>query len=197
MFSTANNSNSPLPSGYRKLSYIESTGTQYINTEFTANHNTRVVCDFQFTEKPVAHWSVFGVRTGSQMTDYQYCFGYSSFFRTDYYQTRSTYDGSFNALDRHLVDKNKNITSLDGTLITQKYARFTTTYPIALFGINTSNSVSNMSKMRIYSCEIYGTDVLLRDFLPCINPDGEVGLYDLVKGKFHGNAGTEDFIAGY
>lgn len=197
MFSTANNSNSPLPSGYRKLSYIESTGTQYINTEFTPNQNTRVVCDFQFTETPVAHWGVFGGRDSANVKSYQYCFGYSRFFRTDYYTTRGNYAGSFNALDRHLVDKNKNITSLDGTLLKQKYASFTTGNAIALFGINTSNNVANNSKMRMYSCEIYGSDNLLIDFLPCINPDGEVGLYDLVKGKFHGNAGTGDFIAGY
>ena len=39
---------------YREVEYIESTGTQYINTDISVTRNTRMVCDFQFTAVPTA-----------------------------------------------------------------------------------------------------------------------------------------------
>ena len=38
-----------LPSGYKRLEYIQSTGTQYIDTGFKPNNNTRVVMDLLYT----------------------------------------------------------------------------------------------------------------------------------------------------
>ena len=35
-----------LPSGYTRLEYIESTGTQYIDTGVVPDANTKVECDF-------------------------------------------------------------------------------------------------------------------------------------------------------
>lgn len=36
----------------------------------------------------------------------------------------------------------------------------------------------------LYSAKIYNADILQRDFVPCINPSGNAGLYDLVSGNF-------------
>ena len=41
-----------LPAGYTQLTYIESSGTQYINTGIVPKASTRVVCDFQFSSVP-------------------------------------------------------------------------------------------------------------------------------------------------
>lgn len=189
-----------LPSGYTLLDYIESTGTQYINTGFIPNQDTRVVCDFQFTVAPSGreHWGVFGGRDYTSVTNKHYAFGYTSkAFRTDYNTTRSFYKANaFDAIGRHIVDMNKNITSLDGTLITHTYTEFNTGYQIVLFGISTTGNVTNLSKLRLYSCQIYDNNVLVRDFKPCINPDGDVGMYDTVGKMFYSNAGTDTFIDG-
>lgn len=55
--------------------------------------------------------------------------------------------------------------------------------------------------MRLYSCKIWKTITyegtpLVRDFIPCKNASGEVGLWDDVNSVFYGNAGTGTFIAG-
>jgi hypothetical protein len=55
--------------------------------------------------------------------------------------------------------------------------------------------------MRLYSCKIWKTTAyegapLIRDFIPCKNASGEVGLWDDVNSVFYGNAGTGTFIAG-
>ena len=41
-----------LPSGYVELEYLESSGTQYINTEIVPKSTTRIVSDFSFVELP-------------------------------------------------------------------------------------------------------------------------------------------------
>ncbi|MDO4962494.1 MAG: hypothetical protein Q4E75_00095 [bacterium] len=48
-----------------------------------------------------------------------------------------------------------------------------------------------------YTFKIYKTGKLLRNFIPCYRKvDNEVGMYDLVEGKFYENQGSGDFIAG-
>lgn len=51
-------------------------------------------------------------------------------------------------------------------------------------------------QMRVWSAKIYEGNNLIRNFSPCIDPSGKVGLYDLVEGKFYGNNGTGAFTAG-
>ena len=41
--------------------------------------------------------------------------------------------------------------------------------------------------------QIYDNDILVRDFVPCINAEGEYGLYDFVNSQFYGNVGTGSF----
>ena len=49
---------------------------------------------------------------------------------------------------------------------------------------------------KIYSCQIYDNGSLVRDYVPCINNDGTIGLWDDVNSVFYGNAGTGSFTAG-
>lgn len=48
----------------------------------------------------------------------------------------------------------------------------------------------------LYSCQIYDNDVLIRDYVPCQGPSGDIGLYDTENNQFYGNAGTGTFTAG-
>ncbi|MBQ4353596.1 MAG: discoidin domain-containing protein [Clostridia bacterium] len=50
--------------------------------------------------------------------------------------------------------------------------------------------------MRMYSCQIYDNGTLVRDFVPCVDYSGEVGMYDLVSAVFYGSSGTGAFTAG-
>ena len=47
---------SQLPSGYSKIEYIQSSGTQYINTNYNANNTTRIKMKFEYLSGDV----VFG-----------------------------------------------------------------------------------------------------------------------------------------
>ena len=57
----------------------------------------------------------------------------------------------------------------------------------------------NPAKLVLYSFKMYDGDTsgtLLRDFIPVKNSANEIGLLDLVEGKFYRNQGTSSFIAG-
>ena len=50
-----------------------------------------------------------------------------------------------------------------------------------------------MSLSRIYYCKIWQNGTLLR-YIPCVNPNGKPGFYDLVNNVFYGNVGTGTFF---
>jgi hypothetical protein len=50
-------------------------------------------------------------------------------------------------------------------------------------------------KMKLYALELYNSNnEMVRDFVPCMSPDGVVGLYDKIEGKFYENAGKGNFL---
>ena len=55
-----------LPAGYTKIEYLESDGTQFIDTGFKPNQDTRVIMDVQLlTANPTIYQGVFGARSGN------------------------------------------------------------------------------------------------------------------------------------
>lgn len=202
-----------LPVGYTPLDYIESIDGQYINTGFSPNQNTRVVCDFQFTALPTTtdyHLGVFGARVGVNADDKSFVFAYRDYtnsnsnFRSDYNTTRTMFNvDSSLILNRYVVDKNKNVTILNGEFVNETVTASFGTFninniPLYLFGINTNNdSGGNKFRLRIYSCQIYDNGTIVRDFKPCVNPEGKIGMYNTINSVFYPNAGTGEFIPGH
>ena len=181
-----------LPEGYTRLEYIESTGNQYIDTNFIPDSNTRVVYDFEVVQEPSATLKIFAARTSST---YQFCFAVvpGSGYRTDYGGTRVSIPAT--VLGRHRVDKDKNVTTLDGTAFTNDAQVFSTGYSLILFGQNDSGTINELTTYRLYGCRIYDNGTLIRDMKPCLSPDATPGLYDIVNDVFYGSATTTDFAS--
>lgn len=59
-----------------------------------------------------------------------------------------------------------------------------------------SSSASEYARGKLYSAKIYDGNTLVRNFIPCKNPDGVIGMWDDVNSVFYGNAGTGSFAAG-
>lgn len=187
-----------LPEGYTELEYIQSSGTQYIDTGFKPNQDTRVQMDFQLIGSYSSIRALFGVRDESSGTaPQQFVFwnNGSNSFRTDYFGTQKTISG-LTVTDRFIVDKNKNVTTIGEETATNTSANGQCIYNIVLFGINTVGSVSFFSALNLYSCQIYDNGTLIRDYVPAKNSSGIVGLYDVVNNEFYQNAGTGTFTAG-
>ena len=205
---------------YRVVEYIESTGTQYINTDISVTRNTRMVCDFQFTAVPTAAarcgWCGQGANKsvgfyfGGNTMDGNGNFGTSGtmVFAASAATTRSGYvmhtpTGTFD-LDRHTFDISRSSLKFDGTQFAADndldYYSDNDKGHIWLFAGQKSWSLAEVGYpccMKIFSCQIYKGKVIVRDFVPAVRTsDGAAGLYDRMSGIFFGNSGTGALIAG-
>lgn len=194
-----------LPSGYVQIDYIESTGTQYINTSFTPKGNSRIVMDCELTD--VSKTSCFFcARNRVSGTDSMSntSFLVNGKYRRDYYGASKSTTASYAANQRFIVDANKETVTY-GSDYTLSFTSTSTASPMpwilmasAALG-DTLGSVSNFANyasMKLYSCQIYDNGTLVRDFVPCKTDSGELGLYDNIDSRFYANAGTSSFVAG-
>lgn len=191
-----------LPDGYTQLQYIESHGTEYIDTGFKPNQNTRVVADVMLTNIDLGN-VIFGSRSEGENDSVgpdQFVTWHSNATFMDNYGTEDSTVVNLNGLNvRATIDKNKNVTSVNGVSVTHAEQTFAPPYPMLIFTTNQGGDPYGVNAfMRLYSFRIYsssedGNDLLIRNFIPVKNPDGEYGIYDLVDGKFYPNAGTGAF----
>ena len=185
-----------LPSGYKRLEYIKSSGTQYIDTGFKPNQNTRVVMDVTPVDVILEKmWCAFGVRqndiyfglykasTGNMNLTWFYGSNYSNYFTVDYAK-------------RHNLEVNKNAASVDGISKSYTAQTFQFTIPLFLLCDNDAGSPTSAGAALLYSCQIYDNGTLIRDFIPCKNASGVVGMWDDVNNTFYSNAGSGTFTAG-
>lgn len=191
-----------LPDGYTQLQYIESHGTEYIDTGFKPNQNTRVVADVMLTNIDIGN-VIFGSRSEGENDSVgpdQFVTWHSNATFMDNYGTEDSTVINLNGSNvRATIDKNKNITSINGVSVTHAKQTFAPPYPMLIFTTNQggdphgANAFMRLYSFRIYSSSEDGNDLLIRNFIPVKNPDGEYGLYDLVDGKFYSNAGSGAF----
>ena len=188
-----------LPEGYTQLNYIQSTGTQYIDTGVVPDGETSVDVSFLVTDLPSAISGirpVYGAAADYNSNAFEF-WALSGGFAT--YGTQA-YKSNLGAVANAIqtVSQDKNILTVNGTESTFTKQTFTAPYTMLLFathrngGINICEAAANL---RIYSFTI-SRGALIRQFIPCKNPAGIVGMYDLVEGQFYGNSGTGTFIPG-
>lgn len=181
-----------LPSGYRRLEYIQSSGTQYIDTGIIGSYDTRVTADFEILSIGSGTVFVFGSQANN---DVRFCLGITSasVFRSDY-GTEYISGPSAATGTKYKADKNRNVCTINGTAINSNVQTFTGTTNIYLFA--RSYSSLSYASLKMYGCKIYSNDVLVRDFIPCKNASGVVGMWDDVNSVFYQNAGSGTFTAG-
>lgn len=186
-----------LPDGYTQKTYIESSGTQYIDTLFKPNQDTRLTMDVEVLSQNSYPKALFGGRNGDTSTiDAFMCWILDvSNIRADYGNTSHSFSVSIPG--RFAIEINKNSASVDSSSFMFSSSTFQSLYNLALFSQNDVGGIdTRMSSMRLYSCKIYDNGTLIRDFVPCTNPSGVAGLYDVAGKAFYTNAGTGTFTAG-
>lgn len=189
-----------LPSGYKQLEYIEATGNQWVDTGFTPNQDTRIVLDFAATTLTVTDGVKSNCLVGSRENTSSRAFALNitteGYYRFGYNKSSPTTTVAADT-NRHTADMNKNVLSLDGAVIyTATYATFSGYASVYIGQIHATNRNYYKGYVRIYDCQIYDNGTLVRDFVPCSNASGTVGMWDNVNGVFYENAGTGAFIAG-
>lgn len=187
-----------LPYGYTELEYIESSGTQYIDTGFKPNQNSRIVIKFQLLSAPSTTW-IFGARnSNTDATMGVFWYTNTTTWCADYdgNSQRYNFPSSIGATDLIFVDYNKNTISLNDNNHIFSERTFQNANTLAMLAISTAGTITNFARAKLFQCAIYDNDTLIRDYVPCKTENAEVGLYDLVNGIFYGNSGTGTFSAG-
>lgn len=182
-----------LPSGYTKLDYIESSGTQYIDTGFKPNQNTRCVIDIENLSSAQA--SFFGARASQNAASFTYFSLTATTGRSDYGSSKQSMTFT-NTVGRYTVDQNKNVCTANGVTATGTANTFQLTNNLYLMAVNQADAAIQNAKLKLYSAKIYDNGTLVRDFIPCKNASGAIGLWDNVNSVFYANAGTGTFSTG-
>ena len=187
---------SALPAAYQDVGYIESTGTQYINTGVYPSPLRKMELDMQFVGSSGLRMSgmwqqnmSFGVGLPSGNAQWRFDSGQSNLFSV----------GQSGANNRHLftIDVPNTTAKIDST----GYSISTSTFSgvsrsIYLCGRN-SDSLQNVGGQRLYGCKFYSSDTLTHQFVPCYRKaDNKTGLYEIVNDVFYPNNGTDEFIIG-
>lgn len=188
-----------LPFGYTQVDYIESSGTQYIDTGIKGNQDTKVNLDFEATNFSYpGNKSIIGSRTGATEKHYGITIsGGANPYLYSGYNNVSQQGVQISLNTKYNVFKDKNIMYLDNTEITNAtYTTFETPTNMFIFAMN-EGGAKFYSSIKLFKLKIYNDNVLERNFIPCYrNSDNEVGLYDLVNNVFYTNQGTGVFTYG-
>ena len=196
---------------YVPIEYLESTGTQYIDTNYTYTNNITTVLLFSRTNTSTND-GIFGYRftdIPSSEGNMRFFFVYSNGrvgtrFGAGRPETCSTLNSTItlNINTRYLLElKPNNAIYLDNTEIAKPCGVYSTNDfgKIYIFAANTQGYASaDISYLhgKIYYIKIYDNNILVRDFIPVLDKDGVPCMFDKVEAKFYYNQGTGQFIAG-
>lgn len=188
-----------LPAEYQEVEYLESTGTQYINTRYYPNNLTDVECKFMYNQLTGnTASSVFGVRDSDGSVK-QFLMSVSSgkLWIVSGLNNRSINGVSPVVNTEYVIRITPQKVYWNGTEI------FTMTnsvadcpdYSMFMFGrhVHSGSGLANQFYGKIYYLKIYEDGVLVRNFIPCINQSNVAGMYDLANNQFYTNAGTGEF----
>lgn len=197
----------PLPSEYKRVEYIQTDGTQYINTGYIPNSNTKIEMQFyNFADylsvsdpsNPIINTNaLFGARTSITVNSF-------SLFASVYKLNDFVFDVSNSSvvIDQTPLYKQKISTQTDKITINgitklTNVASLDCEYPLYLFSVNTAGSFDERCALgKLYSFKIYENDVLVKDMVPCVRTsDDKVGLYDVISETFYIDENGGNFIA--
>lgn len=210
-----------IPADATRLAYIESTGTQYIDTGYQPGAKDTVDLTMETAYAGAsARVDWFGAYDGTNQfrlgTNLAYVYhgkgnkavsapGYAPLFGD------SSEPVKFNVKHELTIPVGYTVLSsvmdfydMDGEFITSSVLGNSTTtvdLPVAanvyLFAYNNNGTVSRHSSMKLYECVFYdGNGAEVHHYVPVKDADNVVCLYDAIDKKYLYNAGTGDFVGG-
>ena len=193
----------PLPKGYTPCKYLQSNGG-YIDTGVMADAPVKMWG--VFAGPSAGDYSILAARKGNtrlylaHVYGGKYQCGYGNLLPIRYN------DGGDTAIITRLR-ADEQFGQCDTTIVQATDAQnIALNLSLYLFACNYNGTAAFIApaETRLTSCKIYGAGFaaqgeifinMKRDFLPCLNPAGVAGLYDLVEGKFYTSANDKAFTA--
>ena len=186
----------------RELAYLESSGTQWIDTGLHSDHGYTYVTKLS----PIASatWRLFWGRQTTQSGAGCEFFGYGNTADTvaAYFTLAGKGTGSTvvsTGVDYKVemcsapTDKYVIINGVKSSLVSEH--TYSSTLNVYLFGLNNAGSAAsgNLSSVRIYYWKAYEGDIVVRDFIPVLDNNNVPCMYDKVSGQLFYNQGTGTF----
>lgn len=188
-----------LPDGYKRLAYLESNGTQYIDTEYVPNNETGIYL-YQLKTKmgdtipmgcrndTLTETRFYALRSIVEAVESYHSAGFGW---RGWFQSSSSIIGLsktyLNYMNRRVVEGENYIKALD-------LLQFTPECSIFMFAANIGGVASLFWSGRIYETTISQEESTAMSFVPCLDPEGAPCMFDIVSETPFYNDGAGDFI---
>lgn len=193
-----------IPKEYVRVEYIQTTGTQFIDTGLFPGANLQVETSIEVgsTQQDTSVFGSYLKSTGNSLGSFFHLTPYNNKWYVggnnaegnfgSYSPVVGTkYDILFNNADRQVIINDMSLT-----------------FPVPITGYtNTTLTISKRGssnnarygRFKYFYFKIYdkNTEKYIREFIPCYRKsDNKPGMYELIEGKFYGNDGTGEFTRG-
>lgn len=180
----------------KRLTYIESTGTQYIDTGVVATQDIGFELDF-LTSSPLtssdARHILSAVNTSTNRINLAL---YTAYSGGEFYFGPNKADPGIIVGERITIRFKDNVLTTLGGTTTIAAATFDSELNLLLCARNNAGTADRLSSNRIYGLKLWSGDSLIRDYIPVLDDEGTACLYDQVNSTYYYNAGTGSFTAG-
>ena len=202
-----------MPWTHQEVNYIESSGSEYINTTYSPFSTIKVEMKYALTETDITKtYAIFGswARQNSSAGVVGRCQYYlnAGYYFEGFGNATSDNSHPYTSLDTNdhiaIVDSGKLY--LDNNLLfTLSSSTFTYKAPVCFCAngcYNEANtdypilSANNFSKLKLYYAKIYNNGNLARNFIPVLRSDGKACLYETLQGNYYINKGSGSFTYG-
>lgn len=186
-----------IPSGYKRVEYLESTGTQWIDSGLTVDGLLEFNTNFELTSKDM-YDCLFGETQGG--IGYYYCFMLLSTNNHSYFQYRSNETSTNVVLP---LNTKTNVYTDNGGLFINGIRRinftkynFISNTTIPIFAQYGNGVIRRFAKVKLYSLKFSKNNKTLRDFIPCLDNNNRPCMYDTVSKQTYYNEGNGEFLYG-
>ncbi len=188
-----------LPSGFKALDWIQSSGRQQIDTRYCPQAATPFVAEIRgaFTTLPRKTYQLFGALPfGDGRVRYDFGIHENGCWTLGFMESTARVDTAPHTLKG---DFSTGVFTVDGNPVLKDTRQAADSkVPFALFARTEprNNRTTCPASFRLFACTLTQGAKRVRDFVPCRNAAGEAGLWDKVEGAFYGNASGNGGFAG-
>lgn len=193
-----------LPVGYRRVEWLETTRTQYIDTGYFPCWDSAFFADACISRtgaNTVIYASVEKKGEGNEPWNGAYFIcsyngGAGGWVSHGRQSGRTTINNIYSIGQRQAFEASSNGIYVDGTKIDNVFEPFVyrNSYSLYLFARNYQNTVELLGDVRMWRFSVKEKGVTMCDFVPCLDSTGAPCMYELMGRKAFYNAGTGDFI---
>lgn len=190
-----------LPSGYQGLEYIQMNtprdldNMQYIDLGFKGNQNHSIEFKFKYNVYEEYDYTMGSLSFGIGLTPSNYF--YYNYGNDSYGFTLTNQDIMTIKLGKECYYNGNLVNTFADTTFQTSNNMIIGGFLYSYIDNNWVPDNDRTAQINVYECKVYNGTTLIKHLVPCVNNNGEVGMYDLIGHVFMGNAGSGEFVKGY